>query len=74
MAKSFAKLQKIDNDRQITQEKDDQFLYRLQTSLLLALKEQGRLNEMQYRHAEERLNMQRCDRARVQMRKNAERP
>ena len=57
MAKrKFARLQRIDNDHRITEEVDGAFLHALQNSLLLSLKEQGRLNEMQYRNAAERLN------------------
>lgn len=63
MKKKFAELIRIDNDRVITKEEDDEFLYTLQNGLLLALKERGRLNEMQYRHAEEKLRSQRRDRA-----------
>lgn len=69
MAKQFAKLQRIENDRRITKETDYEFLYQLQNALLLALKEQGRLSQMQYRHAEERLQTQRRDRARKLMEK-----
>lgn len=62
MAKGYASLKAIDNDRKITKETDDEFLHQLQSGLLLALKERGHLNEMQYRHAQERLNQQRRDR------------
>ncbi len=58
MAKQFASLERIENDRKITKETDYEFLHHLQTGLLLALKEQGRLNEIQYRHAQEKLNQQ----------------
>lgn len=67
MAKQFAKLQRIENNRRITKKTDYEFLYQLQNALLLALKEQGRLSQMQYRHAEERLQAQRRDRARKLM-------
>lgn len=69
MAKKFAELQRIDNDHKITKDTDDEFLYHLQNGLLLALKEQGRLNAMQYRYAEERLKQQRRDRAKKMMEK-----
>lgn len=69
MAKQFAKLHRIENDRRITKETDYEFLYQLQNALLLALKEQGRLSQMQYRHAEERLQAQRRGRARKLMEK-----
>lgn len=64
MRKKFAELQRIDNNRPITKDHDYEFLYNLQNALLLALKEQGRLNGMQYRHAEESLKRQRRERAR----------
>ena len=63
MAKQFAVLQCIDNNEGITQENHYEFLYHLQNTLLLALREQGRLNTMQHRHAEEKLKKQRRDRA-----------
>lgn len=72
MARKFAKLQRIDNDHKITKDTDYEFLYHLQNGLLLALKEQGRLNEMQYRTAEERLKQQRRDRARKRMQERGE--
>lgn len=56
--KHYASLQSIRNDRPITAEQDAPFLYHLQTALLLALKEQGILNEMPYRSAEEKLRRQ----------------
>ena len=56
MAKrKLPELQKIEGSRRITQETDPAFLLELQRGLLLALKEQGRLNEMQYRAAAEGL-------------------
>lgn len=69
MEKKFAQLQRIEHDRKITKDTDYQFLYHLQNALLLALKEQGRLSQMQYRYAEERLQAQRRDRARKLMEK-----
>ena len=66
MAKKFAKLQRIDNDRKITTETDCEFLHQLQSVLLLALQEQGRLSPMQHRQAQEKLNQQRRDRVRGQ--------
>lgn len=59
MAKQYASLEAVENNRKITKETDYEFLYHLQSSLLLALKEEGRFNEMQYRHAQHRLNQQR---------------
>lgn len=58
MARQSASLDKIEYNRKITRELDELFLHRLQSGLLLALKEQGRLNELQYRHAQERLDRQ----------------
>ena len=63
MARKFAQLQRIDNNETITQETHFEFLYHLQCAVLLALRERGTLNEMQYRHAEEKLKQQRRDRA-----------
>lgn len=58
MAKQYASLESIENDRKITKEADYDFLHQLQSGLLLALKERGRINEMQYCHAQNRLNRQ----------------
>lgn len=58
MARQYASLEQIEHNHKITQETDHAFLYRLQGGLLLALKEQGRLNEMQYCHAQDRLDRQ----------------
>ena len=63
MAKQFAKLYRIDNNEAITKETHYDFLHHLQNAILLALREQGRLTAMQYRHAEEKLKQQRRDRA-----------
>ena len=63
MAKKFAQLQRIDNNEQITMESHYEFLYHLQSAMLLALREQGRLSPMQHRHADEKLRKQRRDRA-----------
>lgn len=62
MRRKIPKLQKIDNDRAISMETDSVFLLALQNSLLLALREQGRLNEMQYRIAAEQLKARSADR------------
>ena len=61
MARRFTSLEGIEHDHKITKESDGQFLYQLQSGLLLALKEQGRLSEMQYRTAQDRLDQQRRD-------------
>lgn len=58
MARVYASLEAIENERKITKETDYVFLHQLQSGLLLALKERGRLNEMQYRYAQDRLNQQ----------------
>ena len=63
MEKQFAKLQHIDHNETITKENHNTFLYHLQSSILLALLEQGKLNTMQYRRVEESLNLQRIQRA-----------
>ena len=63
MSGKFAQLQRIDNNEAITKETHYEFLYHLQGAMLLALREQGRLDSMQYRHAEEKLKQQRRDRA-----------
>ena len=54
-----AVLRSVENDRRITEEQDAEFLYLLQKAVLLALQEAGRLNEMQYKYAEEQLKAQR---------------
>ena len=58
----FAELSRIENNQIIIKDTDSEFLYHLQQALLLALREQGRLNPMQYRHADERLKKQCRDR------------
>ncbi len=63
MARQFAQLQRIDNNEAITKENHYEFLYHLQSAMLLALRERGSLNTMQHRHAEEKLKQQRRDRA-----------
>ena len=54
-------LDRIENDRKITRETDGEFLYEYQRAVLLALVESGRLTEQQYRYAEEKLRMHRCE-------------
>ena len=63
MAKKFARLDRVENNEPITGENNYEFLYQLQSGLLLALREQGRLSPMQHRHADEKLRKQRRDRA-----------
>ena len=62
MTRQFAKLQRIDNNEAITKDTHYEFLYHLQSAMLLALREQGKLSAMQHRHAEEKLKQQRCNR------------
>ena len=69
MARRFAELQRIDDNEAITKETHYEFLYHLQSAMLLALREQGRLNTMQHRHAEEMLKQQRRDRTRNLLKK-----
>lgn len=52
-------LQKIEYDRRIARDTDSEFLFEYQRAVLLALKEIGTLNEMQYRYAENSLKNQR---------------
>jgi len=59
-------LERIENNRKITRETDGEFLYEYQKAVLLALVESGRLTEQQYRYAEEKLRMQRCEFERIQ--------
>ena len=54
-----AVLRSVENDRRITKEQDQEFLYTYQRAVLLALKEAGQLTEMQYRYAEGKLKEQR---------------
>ena len=63
MDRKFAKLDRIEHNEPITKESNYEFLYQLQSGLLLALREQGRLSPMQHRHADEKLRKQRRDRA-----------
>lgn len=58
MVIKYARLDKIDYDAPITAEDHSDFLDILQRALLLALKECGTLSEMQYRHAESKLESQ----------------
>lgn len=55
---SEVQLQSIENDRRITRDSDSEFLYEFQKAILLALVEAGRLTEIQYRYAEEKLRRQ----------------
>lgn len=53
------KLIKVETNRSITREGDSDFFFELQRSVLLSLKEDGKLTQMQYRNAEEALKEQR---------------
>lgn len=57
MLPKFAKLQKIENRHNIRECTDSAFWKHLQNSLLLGLKEQGRLTDLQYRYAMEYLRL-----------------
>lgn len=56
-----AVLQTIENNREIVWDSDSEFLFEYQKAMLLALKELGTLDEMQYRYAEATLKVQRKD-------------
>lgn len=53
-----AVLQTIENNREIRWDSDSEFLFEYQKAMLLALKELGTLDEMQYRYAEQTLKTQ----------------
>ena len=63
MVRRFSELQRITDNEVITKETHYHFIYHLQSAMLLALREQGRLNAVQYHYAEEMLKQQRMDRA-----------
>ena len=56
---NVAVLQTIENNREIIWDSDSEFLFAYQKAMLLALKELGTLDEMQYRYAEAALKEQR---------------
>ena len=56
-----AVLQTIENNRVIIWDSDSEFLFEYQKAMLLALKELGTLDEMQYRYAEAALKEQQRD-------------
>ena len=64
MALKFSKLMNIGEDREIRKDKDYDCWYSLEQGVLLALRESGTLNAMQYRMAEEALQEQRAEYAR----------
>ena len=53
------KLVKVEENRSITRDTDIDFFFVLQRGVLLSLKEEDKLSEMQYRNAEETLKEQR---------------
>lgn len=53
--KTYAKLVRIDHNRPIMKSTDSEFLFLQQRAVLLALKDNGTLTELQYRYAEEKL-------------------
>lgn len=50
---------KVEENRPITRERDVDFIFQLQCGVLLSLKEDGFLTQMQYQRAEEKLKEQR---------------
>jgi hypothetical protein len=54
-----AKLIKVEDNQTITRDAYVDFFYELQCGVLLSLKEEGKLTEMQYRNAEDALKEQR---------------
>lgn len=72
MKKQFSQLHHIERNETITKEDHYEFLHHLENALLLALREQGRLDLMQYRHADESLRQQRLDRAKRILEKESE--
>ena len=65
MKKRYAVLTAIENEGEISEDTNPAFMYLLKKALLLALRERGFLNEVQYRHADESLLQQRQSRARA---------
>ena len=53
------RLTNVENNQTISRDVNFNFFYELQRGVLLSLKEDGKLNEMQYRNAEEVLKEQR---------------
>ena len=72
MALKFVKLINIVGDREARKDTNYESWYHLEQGLLLALKESGTLNAMQYRMAEEALREQRAERARRLMMEGSE--
>ena len=63
MPQKYAQLRQIDRNEPITKKIYSEFLFHLEFALLQALHEQGRLNIMQLRRAEEELTKQRREQA-----------
>ena len=63
MPQKYALLRRIDRNEPITKQHHSEFLFHLEFALLQALHEQGRLNIMQLRRAEEELAKQRREQA-----------
>lgn len=59
MMKGQTILERIEHDRPTDWDSDGEFLFAYERAALLALKELGTLNEMQYRYAEDGLKKQR---------------
>ena len=53
-----ARLTAVEEDQTITKENHAEFWFQYQQAILLALKDEGILNEVQYRYAEEKLKIQ----------------
>ena len=71
MALKFAKLKNIVGDQEVRKDTNYDSWYSLEQGLLLALKESGTLNTMQYCMAEEALREQRAERARRLMKEES---
>ena len=53
------KFVRVNNTRTITKQTDSEFYFEFQQGVLLALKEQGTLTEMQFKYAQDALKEQR---------------
>ena len=73
MKKKFATIQRINWQETLTPENNEAFFDHLQNALLLALRERGRLDVMEYRCAEEKLRRQRIQRAKKLLEKGESR-
>lgn len=50
---------RVENDRSITRQTDAEFFFEFQRGVLLSLKEQGTLTQMQFKYAQDALQDQR---------------